>query len=95
MDKPQGEIAITCVNENSHWRFGVSDNGPGIDQRHFGKIFQIFQTLTPRDEVESTGIGLSLVKKIIELHGGKIWVESQVGEGTTFYFTMPRSEGNK
>jgi signal transduction histidine kinase len=93
MDKPQGEITITCVNENSHWRFGVSDNGPGIDERHFGKIFQIFQTLTPRDEVESTGIGLALVKKIIELHGGKIWVESQVGYGATFYFTMPHSGG--
>jgi signal transduction histidine kinase len=93
MDKPQGEIRITCLNENSHWRFGVSDNGPGIDQRHFGKIFQIFQTLVPRDEVESTGIGLALVKKIVELHGGKIWVESQLGAGSTFYFTMPQNGG--
>ncbi len=89
MDKPKGEITITCVNTNSHWRFGVSDNGPGIDERHFSKIFQIFQTLSPRDQVESTGIGLTLVKKIVELHGGKIWVESQLGTGSTFYFTMP------
>ncbi len=95
MDKPKGEIRITCVNTDSHWRFGVSDNGPGIDERHFGKIFQIFQTLSPRDQVESTGIGLTLVKKIVELHGGKIWVESQVGAGSTFYFTMPYNGGNE
>ncbi len=90
MNKPQGQINITCLNQNSHWEFCVSDNGPGIDERHFAKIFQIFQTLTPRDQMESTGIGLALVKKIVELHGGQIWVESQPGLGSSFHFTMPK-----
>ncbi len=89
MDKPNGEVRIGCMRENGHWKFHVTDNGPGIDKKHFGKIFQIFQTLTARDEFESTGIGLTIVKKIVELHGGKIWVESEVGEGTSFFFTLP------
>lgn len=89
MDKPQGVIEVGCVRENGHWKFHVADNGPGIEERHFKKIFQIFQTLSPRDEYESTGIGLTIVKKIIEMYGGSIWVESKVGEGTTFHFTLP------
>jgi signal transduction histidine kinase len=91
MDKPQGKVAVQCVDEDTHWIFRVSDNGPGIEQRHQDKIFQIFQTLHPRDKVESTGIGLALVKKIVDLYGGKIWVESTVGGGSTFFFTVPRS----
>ncbi len=88
-DKPQGEIRVCSVRENGHWKFCISDNGPGIDEKHHKKIFQIFQTLSPRDEFESTGIGLTIVKKIIELHGGQIWVESSVGQGTRFFFTLP------
>ncbi|MER3524383.1 MAG: hypothetical protein C4326_10020 [Ignavibacteria bacterium] len=89
MDKPQGVIEVGCVRENGQWKFHVADNGPGIEERHFNKIFQIFQTLSPRDEHESTGVGLTIVKKIIEMYGGSIWVESKVGEGTTFHFTLP------
>lgn len=81
MDKPQGEIRIGCTALEDAWQIHVADNGPGIEAKHFGKIFQLFQTLTPRDEFESTGVGLALVKKIVELHGGKIWVESTVGQG--------------
>lgn len=91
MDKPQCEIRIGCVAEGEHWRFSVSDNGPGIESRHFEKIFQLFQTLAPRDRVESTGVGLTLVKKIVEMYGGNIWVESTPGEGTTFFFTLPKT----
>jgi len=69
-------------------KVSVSDNGPGIDRKYHKKIFQIFQTLTPRDENESTGIGLTLVKKIIETLGGEIWLESEPGLGSTFYFTF-------
>jgi PAS domain S-box-containing protein len=89
MDKPQGEIKIGCIEQDGNWQFYVADNGPGIEAKYFGKIFQLFQILIPRDEVESTGVGLALVKKIVELYGGKVWVESEVGRGTTFFFTLP------
>ncbi len=89
VDKPEGQIRIGCIRKDSHWQFSVSDNGPGIEEKFHEKIFQIFQTLQSRDERESTGIGLTVVKKIVELHGGKVWVESSVGSGTTFFFTLP------
>jgi len=92
MDKPQGQIRIGCVEENGSWKFSVADNGPGIEEKHFEKIFQIFQTLAPRDEVESTGVGLTLVKKIVEMYEGRIWVESKIGEGSTFFFTLPKQK---
>jgi len=91
MDKPKGEIRIDCLAEGRQWKFSITDNGPGIDQQHFEKIFQLFQTLAPRDRVESTGVGLSLVKKIVEMYGGRIWLESTVGQGSTFFFTLPRA----
>ena len=90
MDKPQGHIEVTCSPQEDYWKFGISDNGPGIAEKYFTKIFQMFQTLTRRDELESTGIGLAVVKKIVDLYGGAVWVESTVGEGTTFYFTLPK-----
>ncbi|MBN1359419.1 MAG: GAF domain-containing protein [Sedimentisphaerales bacterium] len=90
MDKPAGRIDVSCVSQDDHWKFGIADNGPGIDRKYFTKIFQMFQTLTRRDELESTGIGLAVVKKIVDLYGGNVWVESTVGEGTTFYFTLPK-----
>ena len=72
-------------------RFSVTDNGPGIPSRYHTKIFQIFQMLSPDDTSKSTGIGLATAKKIVELHGGKIWVESEPGQGATFHFTVPKS----
>jgi two-component system sensor kinase FixL len=90
MDKPQGRIAVTCQSNGEDWMFSVSDNGPGIEERYYEKIFQLFQTLSPRDQYESTGIGLTLVKKIVELYGGSIWVKSHLGEGSTFFFTLPK-----
>lgn len=92
MDKPKGLIKVGCVEENGFWKFNVTDNGPGIEEKDFEKIFKIFQTVKPRGEYESTGIGLTVVKKVIELYKGKIWVESKVGEGTTFFFTFPKQE---
>jgi PAS domain S-box-containing protein len=92
IDKPEGLVGITCRDDNEAWTFSVTDNGPGIEKKYFEKIFKIFQTLAPRDEYESTGIGLTVVKKIVELNGGSIWVESIVGQGSTFSFTMPKSK---
>lgn len=92
IDNPRGTIMIRCEESDEDWRFSVADNGPGIDPKYHDKIFQIFQTLQARDEFESTGIGLSIVKKIVELYGGRIWVESEVGKGSTFFFTFPKQE---
>ena len=92
MNKQQGQVKIGCVEENSFWKFCVADNGPGIERKYFEKVFQIFQTLSPRDEIESTGIGLTVVKKIIELYGGRIWLESKPGKGSIFFFTLPKQE---
>ena len=90
MDKPNGLVRITCNDEGDHWLFCVSDNGPGIDPKYSEKIFQIFQTLASRDEFESTGIGLTMVRKIVELNGGRVWLESELGKGSTFFFTLPQ-----
>lgn len=92
MDKPRGEITVEWLDAGAFWQFSISDNGPGIDSKYHDRIFQIFQTLKPQNEQESTGVGLSIVKKIVELHGGKIWVESEVGNGSTFWFTLPKQE---
>lgn len=94
MDKREGVVTVGCVDEGAHWKFSVADNGPGIDRSYHVKIFQIFQTLAPRDKHESSGIGLTLVKKIIEQYGGSIWVESEPGKGSTFYFTLPNNGSN-
>ena len=90
MDKKEGLIEIGCEEDHNFWKFYIKDNGPGIEQKHFEKIFQIFQTLAPKDVHESTGIGLTLVKKIIELYGGTVWIESEVKKGSTFFFTIPK-----
>ncbi len=91
MDKEDGYILISCVDQGEYYHFSVADNGPGIEEKYFDKIFQIFQCLVSRDEYESTGIGLSLVKKIVGLYNGKVWVESMVGRGTIFHFTLDKA----
>ena len=91
IDKPQGRIRVNCLEDGSFWRFSVSDNGPGIEERHYERIFGLFQTLESKERTDSTGIGLSLVKRIVEFYGGKVWVESIVGQGSTFYFTFPKT----
>ena len=88
---PQGQVKITVSEQEDFYEFAVSDDGPGIDQRFYKKIFMIFQTLEPRDKRESTGIGLAFDKQIVERQGGRIWVESEVGKGSTFFFTWPKT----
>ncbi len=83
----RGKITISVEEGDKFYQFAVSDDGLGIEPQYHERIFTIFQTLQARDTIESTGIGLSIVKKIVEGQGGKIWVESQLGEGATFYFT--------
>ncbi|MCW3103552.1 MAG: histidine kinase [Bacteroidetes bacterium] len=91
-DKAKPTIVIGAKEEQSHYRFSVADNGKGIEKQYFEKIFVIFQTLQERDAFESTGVGLAIVKKIIEDHKGSITVESVPGEGTEFRFTWPKNE---
>ncbi|MCX5646827.1 MAG: ATP-binding protein [Phycisphaerae bacterium] len=90
LDKPQGNITVGCAEDDGFWTFSVADNGPGIEKKDFERIFKLFQTLASREDCESTGVGLTVAKKIVEMYGGRIWVESEVGKGSTFFFTFPR-----
>jgi signal transduction histidine kinase len=85
--RDDGKIWITARRKDKFYEFSVSDNGQGIAPEHQTRIFTIFQTLEPRDKTENTGVGLSIVKKIVETEGGKVWVKSEPGKGATFYFT--------
>ena len=92
IDKPKGQIRIGCVEEDGFWKFSIADNGPGIEEKHFERIFKMFQALSTHKDFEGTGVGLTVAKKIVELYGGKIWVESKIGEGSTFFFALPKEE---
>ncbi|MEO7584790.1 MAG: PAS domain S-box protein [Ferruginibacter sp.] len=86
------KIHISAVEFEEHWQFAVADNGIGIEKHYFDKIFIIFQRLHTKEEFSGTGLGLAITKKIIEHKGGRIWLESEEGKGSTFYFTIPKNE---
>jgi PAS domain S-box-containing protein len=92
LDKPKGLLEVIFKEDESFYYFSIKDNGPGIEDAYFPKIFQIFQTLRSKDDYESTGIGLSIVKRIVELNGGSISVSSEVGVGSTFSFTILKNK---
>ncbi|HNS12333.1 MAG TPA: ATP-binding protein [Bacteroidia bacterium] len=94
-DKENIHIKVSVVESDKGWEFSVKDNGPGIEEQYHEKVFIIFQTLNRRDDVESTGVGLAIVKKIIEDQGGKIWVESDGKNGSDFRFIWPKVKKEK
>jgi PAS domain S-box-containing protein len=87
-------IKVDAVHGDREWVFSVEDNGIGIDRQYADRIFQMFQRLHERGKYEGSGIGLAIAKKIVERHGGRIWFESQLGRGTTFYFSLPDARGS-
>ncbi|MEM6893450.1 MAG: PAS domain S-box protein [Bacteroidota bacterium] len=88
IDKPKGEVVIGFKEHKKHWEFSIADNGVGIPEEYHEKIFQIFQSIGNKER--STGIGLSIVKKIIDRYKGKVWLTSEIGKGTTFFFTLKK-----
>ena len=88
IEKEAGFVEIGVVEKEAEWQFYVKDNGEGISEQYFNKIFKIFEKID--NNQNATGIGLAIVKRIIDFYGGKIWLESQVSKGTTFYFTIPK-----
>jgi light-regulated signal transduction histidine kinase (bacteriophytochrome) len=85
------QIRIGARSEEGRWVLWVRDNGIGIEAQYFERIFQVFQRLHTRNKYPGTGIGLAICKKIVERHGGQIWVESKPGQGSTFYFSLPEA----
>ena len=82
-------ICISAIRQGSDWVVSVEDNGIGIEEKHFERIFEIFKRLHAQNEFAGTGIGLSVCRRVVQHHGGKIWLSSVPGQGSTFYFTLP------
>jgi PAS domain S-box-containing protein len=93
--REDAQVWVEARDAADDYEFRVIDNGPGIAPKYHERIWSIFQTLEARDKVENTGIGLAIVKKVVEARGGRVWVESNEGEGATFGFTWPKSEDKK
>lgn len=94
-DRDDGRILVEAADLGASVSVTVTDDGPGIDPRFHERIFQVFQTLKPRDQVEGSGIGLALVRKILDVHGGSVRVESELGKGASFQITWPKAGGGE
>lgn len=94
-DQPRVDVDARRDNNENQWVISIRDNGIGIDPKFADRVFVIFQRLHTREHYEGTGIGLAVCKRIVERHGGRIWFESQPGEGTTFYFTLPDQDATE
>ncbi|WP_298484385.1 PAS domain-containing sensor histidine kinase [uncultured Maribacter sp.] len=92
IEREKGLVEVGCEDRGTHWEFSVKDNGVGIPKEYHEKIFKIFQSIGNKER--STGIGLSIVKKIIDLYEGKVWLQSEIGKGTTFFFTLKKQNEN-
>ncbi|MAX71408.1 MAG: two-component sensor histidine kinase [Flavobacteriaceae bacterium] len=92
-DKTTGSIEVGFKDKDQFWEFYIKDNGKGIDEIYFNKIFKVFEKL--ENTKDSTGVGLSIVKKIVDLYGGKIWLTSKLGKGSTFYFTLKKENNGE
>ena len=89
-DRTDGMVEVSALESEDAWTFTVADDGPGIDPAYHDRVFMMFETLRPRDRVEGSGMGLAIIRKLIETYGGQIWLDSKVGNGARFAFTWPK-----